>query len=336
MKIIAFTGGKSLEEEGAFVSIEQDMPKADGYDLLVEIKAIAVNPIDTKVRKKQSEPLASPLVLGWDAAGVVIDTGDKVSHFRAGDRVFYAGDVTRPGCNASHQLIDERLVGNAPESLNFEQAAALPLTSITAWECLFERLRIDQSTDAGKHILIIGGAGGVGSIAIQLAKKVAGLRVTATASRDETRDWCKRLGADNTVNHHADMVAEFEQQSLPEPDYILCLNSTDRHFKTMIELIKPQGLICSIVDVAEPVDINLLKPKCIGFMWEMMFAKSMFQTKDMRKQHYLLQDISRLIDDKTIETTLKEILGPMTVENIAKAHQLIEAGNSIGKIVLTA
>lgn len=320
---------------GGFVEFKQQTPEAEGHDLLVKIAAISVNPVDYKVRQSITDPQDSPRILGWDAAGVVVSAGDKVSLFKPGDRVFYAGDITRSGSYASHQLVDEHIAGRMPQSLDFASAAALPLTSITAWESLFDRLKIDPKSDHGKHLLIIGGAGGVGSIAIQLAKQVARLKVTATASREESSRWCQSLGADAVINHHEDMLAQFEQRKLAAPEYILCLNSSDSHFDAMTELIAPQGLICSIVGTSQKHDLDRLKSKSAGFVWEFMFTRSMYNTADMIRQHELLNGIGGLIDVGKIKTTLNKTLGRLSVENIMAAHRQLETGSSIGKIVLT-
>ena len=335
MKQIGFTGGKPLDHPEAFVLIEQDTPDPQGRDLLVSIQAISVNPIDTKVRARLAEPVDPPRVLGWDAAGTVEAVGKEVTLFKPGDKVFYAGEITRPGSNASHQLVDERIAGRLPKSLSFEQAAALPLTAITAWESLFSRLRINPESDGGKRILIIGGAGGVGSIAIQLAK-IANLEVIATASREESGQWCVSLGADYIINHYGDLEAQFQQQDLANPDFILCLNNTDQHFSSMANLIAPQGLICAIVDTGQEHNLTTLKAKSAGFVWESMFTRSMFQTPDMIKQHELLNDIADLLDEGELESTLNKVLGPINIENVREGHRLIETGRSIGKIVLSA
>lgn len=319
----------------SFVQFEQPTPEPKDHDLLVKIEAVSVNPVDYKVRQKIERSENPPRILGWDAAGVVESIGEKVSLFKKGDRVFYAGDITRSGSNASHQLVDEHIVGRMPKSLDFPAAAALPLTSITAWEALFDRFKIDPISDRNKQILIIGGAGGVGSIAIQLAKKIANLQVVATASREESREWCLSLGADTVINHHDNMIEQFQQQALANPDYILCLNSTDDHFKTMSELIAPQGMICSIVETKQSHDLDELKSKSAGFVWEFMFTRSMYKTADRIKQHEMLNSIADLIDSGEIKTTLKEVFGQMSVENIMKAHEQLEAGSTIGKIVLT-
>ncbi|QPJ65261.1 MAG: zinc-binding alcohol dehydrogenase family protein [Candidatus Nitrohelix vancouverensis] len=334
MKAIGYQldgGAKS----GAFVEFEQQTPQAKGHDLLVRIEAVSVNPVDYKVRQGLKEAQTPPVILGWDAAGVVESVGDKVSRFKIGDRVYYAGDITRSGSNASHQLVEEHIVGRMPKSLDFAEAAALPLTGITAWEALFDRLKIDPDADRDKQILIIGGAGGVGSIAIQLAKKVAHLKVIATASREESRQWCLSLGADVVVNHRENMPEQFKQQGLAQPDYVLCLNDTDGHFKAMSELVAPQGMICSIVETAQDHSLDELKSKSAGFVWEFMFTRSMYATADRGKQHDLLNSIAELVDAGEIKSTLNEIFGELSAENISKAHQQVEAGASIGKIVLT-
>ena len=334
MKAIGYQYNKD-KKTAAFVEFEQQTPEPKDHDLLVNIEAISVNPVDYKVRQKIESSENPPRILGWDAAGIVEAVGEKVSLFKKGDRVFYAGDITRSGSNASHQLVDEHFVGPMPKSLDFPASAALPLTSITAWEALFDRLKIDPIFDRNKQILIIGGAGGVGSIAIQLAKKISHLQVVATASREESRQWCLSLGADTIINHRENMIEQYQQQALANPDYILCLNSTDDHFKAMSELIAPQGMICSIVETTQSHDLDELKTKSAGFVWEFMFTRSMYKTGDRIKQHELLNSISELIDSGKIKTTLKEVFGQMSAENIMKAHKQLEAGSSIGKIVLT-
>lgn len=333
MKAIAYqlnSNGKT----GQFVELEQTMPTPENHDLLVKVEAISVNPVDYKVRQRITDPQENPRILGWDAAGIVESVGENVSLFEVGDRVFYAGDITRSGSNASHQLVDEHIVGHMPESLDFAAAAALPLTSITAWEALFDRLKIDPECDQGKQILIIGAAGGVGSIAIQLAKQVAKLNVIATASRQESQQWCESLGADQLINHHQDLLGQFQQLNLAAPDYILCLNSTDSYFDAMMELIAPQGMICSIVETAQNHNMDALKSKSAGFVWEFMFTRSMYKTADMIKQHELLNAIARLVDSGKIKTTLNTTYGKLSAENVMAVHKQLEAGSSIGKIVL--
>ena len=324
----------SDDKSGYFAAVEQQIAKAEGHDISVKIAAISVNPVDYKVRQGLKWPQDTPRILGWDAAGIVESVGGKVSLFKPGDRVYYAGDITRSGSYATHQLVDERIVGHMPKTLDFAAAAALPLTSITAWEALFDRLKINPESDAGKNILIIGGAGGVGSIAIQLAKQLAKLNVIATASREESSQWCLSLGADKAINHHQDMQQQFKQNGLAAPDYILCLNNTDSYMQAMMELIAPQGMICSIVETRQSHDLDKLKTKSAGFVWEFMFTRSMYQTTDMLKQHELLNEIARLVDAGEIKTTLNKTYEQVSVENIMAAHQQLEAGSSIGKIVL--
>ncbi|WP_022940626.1 zinc-binding alcohol dehydrogenase family protein [Psychromonas hadalis] len=330
MKTIGYNG-----EQSEFIIQTPPTPLATGFDLLVKIEAIAINPADYKVKNSIKTAQDQLRILGWDASGIVEAAGENVSQFSVGDHVYYAGDITRPGCYASHQLVDARIVGKAPKTLNFTQSAALPLTSITAWEALFERLKINPSKDQDKTLLVIGGAGGVGSIAIQLAKKVAGLTVIATASRPDSRLWCMNLGANHTVDHSKDIIEEFAKKSLPAPDYILCLNNTTQYFPTLCKLIAPQGMICSIVETPEPLDLMPLFSKSAGFVWEFMFTRSMHQTKDIEKQGFLLNKISELIDKGTLKTTLQHKGGKISIKNINQSLIEIEKGQRIGKTVLT-
>jgi zinc-binding alcohol dehydrogenase family protein len=323
-----------IDDKESLQDVTLPRPEASGHDLLVEVEAISVNPVDTKVRAPKETIEAQPRVLGWDAAGEVIAVGPQVEHFAVGDQVYYAGDITRPGTNSEFHLVDERIVGRKPASLSFGEAAALPLTSITAWEALFDRLDISRyGDDANKSIMIIGGAGGVGSIAIQLAKKVAKLTVIATASRDETRDWCLRFGADRVINHRNPVGKELAALGMANVDYILCLNNTEQHWPAMAEAIKPQGRICSIVETPE-VDLDLLKSKSATFVWEFMFTRSMYQTPDMIEQQRLLNTVAELIDNHGLQTTANKLIKPINAENLRRAHAMIEQGNAIGKIVL--
>ena len=315
--------------------VDQPTPQASGRDLLIKIDAIAVNPVDTKIRAGIKGNLPSAKIVGWDATGTVTAIGDHVTLFKVGDKVFYAGDLTRPGCYASHQLVDERIVGHAPKTLTSVEAAVMPLTSITAWESLFSRLRINRENDEGKNILIIGGAGGVGSIAIQLAKKVAGLNVITTASRAESEQWCYERGADHVINHHGEMILQYRTLGLNDPDYILCLLNTDHHFAAMAELIAPQGMICSIDGTQEKHDLDCLKSKSVGFVWEFMFTRSMFKTSDIIEQHNLLNTIAQLLDDGKIISTLTKTIGPINSDNIEWAHKQLLSGSTIGKLALT-
>jgi len=337
MKAVGLTRYLPITDPESLMDIELDIPEVSGRDLLVRVHAVSVNPVDTKVRKPKDKVEPSPKVLGWDAAGEVVKTGPECTYFQVGDKVFYAGDLTRSGSNAEYQLIDERIVGVMPQSLNFEQAAALPLTAVTAWEALFDRLQIVQepAQNNGKSLLIIGGAGGVGSIAIQLASKLAGITVVATASRPETEKWVRELGAHHVVDHRQDLVQQMAAIGFAQPDYIFCCNDTDTYFPVMAALIKPQGRICSIVETVRPVELNLLKNKSASFVWELMYTRSMYQTADMVEQHNILNIVARLVDQGLVTTTLKQTLTPINAENLRKAHAQLEAGTTIGKLVLS-
>ena len=318
------------------VLTENKIPNVQGHDLLVKIDAIAVNPVDVKVKSAISEHLTEPKVVGWDAAGTVLAVGESCEYFKIGDKVFYAGDVTRSGCYASHQLVDERIVGSAPSNCSATEAAAMPLTSLTAWECLFSRMKIDPQREQGKNLLIIGGAGGVGSIAIQLAKQVAELNVIASASRTESADWCRQLGADYIVNHRKDLVIEYRNLGIADPDYILCLNDTDAYFDTMAELIAPQGMLCVVVTNRQKLNLDSLKNKSAGIVWEFMFTRPMYHTTDMSMQHEILTRIAEMLEQGQLQCTLQEVVGPMTATNLNLAHQKLLSGSTIGKIALSA
>lgn len=334
MKAVGLTQYLPIENQNSLLDVEIAKPTAKGKDLLVEVKAISVNPVDYKVRAPKDKVESEPKILGWDAAGVVVGVGDEVTEFKPGDEVFYAGDITRPGSNSEFQLIDERIVGRKPQNLDFARAAAFPLTSITAWEALFERLNIDRNgADTGKSILIVNGAGGVGSIAIQLAK-VAKLKVIATASRDQTTAWCKKMGADEVINHRHDLAEEIEKIGYENVDYILCLSHTDAHWQAMTKAIKPQGTICSIVENKQPLAMNTMKSKSAGLVWEFMFTRSMYQTEDMAEQGKLLNELSQLIEDGVIISTCNDVIKPINALNLRNVHQRLEQGKAIGKIAL--
>jgi NADPH2:quinone reductase len=333
MKAVALTHYLPINDPKSLVDVELPQPKPTGSDVLVRIEAISVNPVDTKIRAPKSKVESAPRVLGWDAAGIVEAVGPDVEGFKEGDEVYYAGDVNRPGCNAEFQLVDEHLISFKPLNLSFAEAAALPLTTITAWEALFEKLNIDlDGANKGKTLLIIGGAGGVGSITIQLAK-LAGLVVIATASRPETVEWVTKLGADHVIDHHKALPAQLAAIDHKEVDYIANFANTDKYWATMAEVIRPLGKIVSIVENAAPVDLNLLKSKSASFAWEFMFAKALHQT-ETASQGELLEEVADLIDSKKLRTTLTETLTPINAENLRKAHAQLESGRTIGKIVL--
>ena len=335
MKAIGLTRYLPISDPNSLLDIEVEKPVPSKRDILVAIKAISVNPVDTKVRSPKAGEENPAKILGWDASGIVEEIGDEITLFKKGDEVFYAGDITRQGSNAQYQIVDERIVGLKPKSLSFEQAAALPLTSITAYESLFDRLKIDyKGADKGKTILIIGGAGGVGSIAIQLAK-LAGLNVIASASRAKTIDWVKQFGADEVVNHRQKMQPQIAKLGHDFVDYIAIFNDTDGHWLDVAQMIKPQGSIVSIVESKKPMEMSLIRSKSVTLVWELMFTRAMFETDDMIKQHLILNQIADLIDAQKIRTTLETILSPINATNIKKAHAMLEAGNTNGKIVIS-
>ena len=310
-----------------FEEIELPSPVAKGRDLLVKIEAISVNPVDYKQRKASS---ATPRVLGWDAAGIVQAVGPEVTLFKPGDAVYYAGDVTRPGANSELHLVDERIVGRKPARLDFAQAAAIPLTAITAWEAFFDRMKIRPAGgDSGKRMLIIGGAGGVGSIGIQLAK-MAGLRVIATASRPESVAWAKELGADEVADHRKDLPSQVKTQV----EYIANFNDLDTHWTAMGELIAPQGAMVAIVGNQKPLPMDAVRSMSATLCWELMFTRPRFQTPDMIEQHRLLNQVADWLDEGKLRGTMRQTLRPINAGNLRKAHEKLESGTMIGKLVL--
>lgn len=317
--------------EKKFLEKEIPIPKIENErDLLVEVQAISVNPVDIK----QSQQLREPRILGFDASGIVKQIGKKCQFFKEGDQVFYSRMANRSGSNTQYQLIDERFVGTKPAIVDYALSAAIPLTSLTAWEALTDRLMIKQLETIDQSILIINGAGGVGSIAIQLAKYL-GLKVITTASRKETAKWVKEMGADIVINHHHSLVEQLNQQKIRNVDYILCLYNTNFYWEEMSQLIKPEGKICSIVGTNQPIDLEKLKDKSVSFSWEYMFTRSKYQTKDREKQHEILEKISKLYDQKQLKTTTTKTLQPINANNLEKAYQLVASGKMIGKLTLS-
>lgn len=332
MKAIGYKENLPISDEKSLQDIELPMPKASGRDILVEIKAISVNPVDYKIRQMMKNEDGSWKVIGWDAAGIVKAVGEDVTLFKVGDEVCYAGDLTRQGSNAAYQVVDERIVGHKPKRLSFSDAAALPLTTLTAWELLFDRMQVDKD-DASKSILVIGAAGGVGSILVQLAKKRTKLKVIGTASRPETQAWLKDLGVDAIINHRNKLSEEFAEHQLAAPEYIVSLNATGQHFKEIVKIIKPQGDF-GFIDDPKEIDVKLFKPKAVSTHIEFMYTRSMFQTEDMIEQHNILNEAARLIDEGIIKTTVGEHFGIINATNLRKAHALLESGKAKGKIVL--
>lgn len=333
MKAVALTHYLPVENPKAFLDVDLPKPVPSGRDILVAVKAVSVNPVDTKVRAPKDTVEETPRVIGYDASGIVEAVGPDVTLFKAGDEVYYAGDITRSGTNQEFHLVDERIVGFKPKSLDFAEAAALPLTTITAYEAFFDRLGIDRDgADKGQTVLIIGAGGGVGSIGIQLAK-AAGLVVIATASRPETESWVRELGADHVVNHREDMVEQVRALGFQHVDHIAIFNDM-RHWNTAVELIRPQGGIVSIDNTDLPMPMAGMKMKAASLHWEFMFARAMHQTPDMIEQHRLLSYVADEIDAGRIRTTLDTVLSPINAETMRKAHALIEAGTAKGKVVV--
>lgn len=335
MKAIGYQTAGAITAPNALENITLAEPTATGFDLLVEIKAISVNPVDTKIRASSSASAGEYKIIGWDAVGVVKAVGEKVSLFNVGDEVWYAGDISRSGSYAEYQLVDERIVGHKPKSLTYTQAAALPLTGITAWEILFDRLALPQdgsATDA--RILIIGAAGGVGSIITQLAVKLTGAEVIGTASRPESAAWVHKLGADAVIDHTKPLSQELANIGITNVTHVISLTQTDQHFDEIVQVLKPQGKLALIDDPKGPLDVMKLKRKSLSLHWELMFTRSLYQTEDMIAQHHLLNRLSALIDTGELQSTFGEHYGTINAQNLIKAHAQIESGKAIGKIVL--
>jgi zinc-binding alcohol dehydrogenase family protein len=334
MKAVGYTQSLPIEAANALIDFEAAKPEPSGHDIRVAVKAISANPVDYKVRKRAAPPAGETKILGFDAAGIVDAVGPEVTLFRPGDEVFYAGSILRQGTNSEFHLVDERIVGRKPKSLSFAQAAALPLTSITAWELLFDRLGAvpGKSVDA-RALLITGGAGGVGSILIQLARRLTGLTVVATAMRPESREWCLELGAHAVIDHGQPMKPQIEALKLPPVGLVASLTYTDQHYKAIAEFMAPQGRFGLIDDPGE-FNVAVFKGKAISIHWESMFTRSSFKTPDMIAQHHLLNDVADLIDKGVLRTTLGENFGAINAANLKRAHALLESGTSRGKIVL--
>jgi zinc-binding alcohol dehydrogenase family protein len=323
-----------IKEADSLVDLDLPKPEPAGRDLLVRVEAVSVNPVDTKVRASGKAELTTPHVLGWDAAGVVDSVGQGVTLFKPGDRVYHAGDISRPGSNSQYQLVDERIVGRRPRSLSVEEAAALPLVSITAYEALHDRLGVHfEGGFRGRTLLIIGGAGGVGSMAIQLAK-IAGLTVIATASRPESVGWASNLGADLILNHRQPLRTQLEAAGYSEVHFIFNCADTDGYWDTMADLIAPQGKVCTIVENRGALNQQVLKLKSVTHVWELMFTRPKFQTTDMIEQHELLNRIADWIDHGVIKSILRETLQPINAVNLKHAHAKLESGAMIGKLAL--
>jgi len=338
MKAVGYQQPQPIEKQDSLIDIELPKPVATERDLLVKVNAISVNPVDTKIRAKAKPNEGEYKVLGWDAVGEVVAVGDNTEFYSVGDKVWYAGDITRPGANAEFHLVDERIVGSKPNSLSDAEAAAIPLTAITAWELLFDRLEFDYTTTPNKsssqRVLIVGAAGGVGSILVQLAAKLTNATVIGTASRESSQEWVKNLGADYVINHYEPLNDELKRIGVNNVTHVISLTHTDQHYDQLVDALTPQGKFALIDDPKTNLDIKKLKTKSLSLHWELMFTRSMFNTDDMGKQRDLLNTVASLIDAGTIKTTFGEHYGLINAENLKRAHTHIETGKAIGKVVL--
>ena len=333
MKAVAYQKPFAISDADVFSIIDIAQPKAMGFDLLVKVKAISVNPVDIKMRQRTSPENTDWKILGHDAVGTVVAIGELVKNFKVGDDVFYAGSNQRQGSYAEYQLVDERIVGFKPSRLSDAEAVALPLTALTAYEMLFDRLKVQDTKSEKPMILVIGAAGGVGSIAVQLLKAITEFTVIATASRPESQAWLKEIGADFVIDHRQDLEKQVSMLNIGQPNYVFSINGTGQYTQSIANLIAPQGHF-GLIDDPENFVINPFKIKSISIHWESMFTRSTFQTRDISRQGDILNKISKLANDQRIKTTLGQNLGKINVENIVEAHRLIESGKSIGKIVL--
>ncbi|WP_339548277.1 zinc-binding alcohol dehydrogenase family protein [Pseudomonas sp. RA_35y_Pfl2_P32] len=332
MKAITFTEhGLPINDPRSLQDVNICAPMPGTRDLLVEVEAVAVNPVDTKVRSGSFAK--EPKILGWDAAGTVREVGADVSLFKPGDKVYYAGSLTRAGSYSELQVVDERIVGHRPQSLSAAHAAALPLTSITAWELLFDRLGVSENGGDGDVLLVVGAAGGVGSMLLQLARQLTGITVMGTASRPETVDWVKRMGADHVIDHRQPMLAQLQALGVGEVSHVASLTHTEEHLPQLIEVLRPQGRL-GVIDEPSSLDVMPLKLKSLSLHWELMFTRSLFETPDMINQHHLLNRIARLIDQGILQTTLGEHFGVINAANMRRAHALVESNKARGKVVL--
>lgn len=334
MKAVGYRTAGPIDRDDALIDFEMDMPEATGRDLLVRVQAVSVNPVDYKVRQGRPAADRHPAVLGWDAVGDVVRVGDAVTGFEPGDGVWYAGALNRHGTNAEFHLVDERIVGRKPASASNAEAAALPLTTLTAYEMLFDRLRItDPVPGAAPAVLIIGGSGGVGSIAIQLLRALTEVTVIATASRPETKDWVKALGAHHVIDHSATLPAQISALGIGRPGFVFSTNHTGAYVDQIAELIAPQGRF-GLIDDPEALDVLPFKTKAVSTHWELMFTRPLFETPDMARQGEILTKVAALLDAGKIRSTTTETLGTINADNLKRAHAILESGKARGKLVL--
>ncbi len=334
MQAIGYVSRIDYPDRLGLTTFEAPQPEPGPGELCVRVRAIALNPVDAKMLARQPDRVEVPVILGWDAAGEVAAVGEGVRDFAPGDRVWYAGAVDRPGCWQPLQCVDHRIVGHMPASLDFAEAAALPLTGLTAWEMLFDRLRIDATADIGEPLLVIGAAGGVGSVALQLVSRIAGLEVVATAGSDAGRDWCRAMGAAEVIDHNADLVAEYRALGQPDPRWIFCITRAARHGTALAELLRPQGAIGFIDDFADGEAINALKRKSAALHWEFMFTRPLYGTDDRGRQGRILERLARAVDQGVLRSTLHGEPQPFTLDNLVAGLEAVAAGHGIGKRVL--
>lgn len=335
MKAIAYLKSLPVDDAQSLIDVNLPLPTHGPNDLLVEVSAVSVNPVDTKVRRNRQPAPDKPEVLGWDAVGTVRSIGSATTGFQPGDRVYYAGAINRPGCQAQFHAVDARLVGHAPSSLSDAQAAALPLTSITAWELLFDRLSVTEGAGQGKRLLIVGAAGGVGSMLVQLTRRLTQLTVIATASKPESRAWVESLGAHHVINHHQPMAPQLAALGCKQVDMVASLTHSDTHWADIVEALAPQGQLALIDDPTSTLDIMALKRKSLSLHWELMFTRSLFETPDMARQGELLNRVAKLVDAGTLKSTLTQTLSPINAANARQAHAMLESGQALGKLVLS-
>lgn len=334
MKAVGYSKAGPVSGERALEDIDIPAAVPKGRDIRVAVRAVSVNPVDTKIRRGVSPPAGEHRILGWDAAGVVESVGPEARLFKPGDEVFYAGAIDRPGSNSELHVVDERIVGRKPRSLGFAESAALPLTAITAWEAIFDRLKVSDPTPAGaKTILVIGGAGGVGSVAIQILRQLTDLTIIASASRPETQDWVREMGAHHIADHSKPLDEELRRIGLEAPGFVFSTTETDKHFDAIVELMAPQGRFC-MIDDPPPLDIMKLKRKSLSLHWELIFTRSLYATPDIEEQHKLLNRVSEMVDEGRIRSTMTTQFGTINAANLLRAHALIESGRSRGKVVL--
>ncbi|WP_263770415.1 zinc-binding alcohol dehydrogenase family protein [Propionivibrio soli] len=334
MKAVGLYKSLPIDHPESLVDIELPDPVATGHDLLVEVHAVSVNPVDVKVRMKATLAAGEPRVLGWDAAGIVRAVGEKVTRFKVGDRVWYAGQIDRPGSNAELQLVDERIVGPVPTKLDFAEAAAMPLTALTAWELLFDRLKVQEADPTQENrLLVVGAAGGVGSILVQLARRLTGLTIVATASRQETRDWALEQGAHYVIDHHQPWAEQLAQLGIGDVTHVASLTHTGSYIPQIVDVLRAEGQLGLIDDQAQ-LDIMPFKAKALSVHWEMMFTRPVFKTSTLARQHDILRKVATLVDAGVVRTTLARRIQGINATNLKEAHAQIETGTTRGKIVL--